>query len=43
MVDRLASQLRFSQEQFMRMIKEVSDAYRRDRASGLLEAAFRKD
>ncbi|HWQ19169.1 MAG TPA: tetratricopeptide repeat protein [Methanotrichaceae archaeon] len=40
-VDRLASQLRYSQEQFMRMIKEVSEAYRRDRASGLVEAAFK--
>lgn len=42
-VDRLASQLRYSQEQFMRMIKEVSEAYRRDRASRLVEAAFKKE
>lgn len=42
-VDRLASQLRYSQDQFMRMIKEVSEAYRRDKASGLVEAAFKKD
>lgn len=41
-VERLASQLKYSQEQFMEMVQEVVGAYRQDRGWGLVEAAFGK-
>jgi len=41
-VERLASQLKYSQEQFMEMVREVVGAYRQDRGWGLVEAAFGK-
>jgi tetratricopeptide (TPR) repeat protein len=37
-----ASQLCFSQEQFDVLLKEVADAYRKDRGQGLIDAAFPK-
>jgi tetratricopeptide (TPR) repeat protein len=37
LVERLASQLSYSQEQFMKMVREVTGAYRRDRGWGLVE------
>jgi tetratricopeptide (TPR) repeat protein len=36
-VERLASQLNYSQEQFMEMVREVTGAYRRDRGWSLVE------
>jgi len=39
-VERLASQLNYSQEQFMAMVKEVITAYRRDEGASLLDQAF---
>lgn len=39
-VERLAAQLNYSQEQFMEMIREVATGYRRDKGMGLVEAAF---
>jgi len=41
-VERLASQLKYSQEQFMQMIRQVTGAYKRDKGKNLLELAFRK-
>lgn len=41
-VERLASQLKYSQQQFMEMVREVVGAYRRDRGWGLVEAAIGK-
>lgn len=40
LVERLASQLRYSQEQFMAMVQEVFQSYRKDRGWGLAEKAF---
>ncbi|MFZ2472020.1 MAG: AAA family ATPase [Methanothrix sp.] len=39
LVERLAAQLRFSQEQFMVMVQEVLQSYARDRGWGLVEKA----
>jgi tetratricopeptide (TPR) repeat protein len=41
-VERLASQLNYSQDQFMQMIRQVTGAYRRDKGKNLLESAFGK-
>ncbi len=41
-VERLASQLKYSQEQFLEVVREAVGAYRRDRGWGLVEAAFGK-
>lgn len=41
-VERLASQLKYSQEQFLEMVREVVGAYRRDKGWGLVEAATKK-
>jgi tetratricopeptide (TPR) repeat protein len=41
-VERLASQLRYSQDQFLEMVREVVGAYRRDKGWGLVEAAAGK-
>ncbi|MFZ3149283.1 MAG: tetratricopeptide repeat protein, partial [Methanothrix sp.] len=38
----MASELRYTQEQFDTLMKEVADAYRKDRGQGLIEAAFPK-
>jgi tetratricopeptide (TPR) repeat protein len=40
-VERLASQLNYSQEQFLGMVREVSQAYRKDKGRSLVEMAFR--
>jgi hypothetical protein len=37
LVERLAAQLSYSQDQFMEMIREVTGAYRRDRGWSLVE------
>jgi tetratricopeptide (TPR) repeat protein len=42
MVERLASQLEYSQDQFLKMVREVSYAYRKDRGWSLVELALRK-
>jgi tetratricopeptide (TPR) repeat protein len=39
LVERLASQLNYSQAEFLEMVQEVVGAYRRDRGSGLVEKA----
>ncbi|NPV63105.1 MAG: tetratricopeptide repeat protein [Methanotrichaceae archaeon] len=39
-VERLASKLSYSQDQFMIMVNEVIDAYRRDRGRALIAKAF---
>ena len=39
LVERLASQFKYSQAEFLEMVQEVVGAYRRDRGSGLLEKA----
>jgi tetratricopeptide (TPR) repeat protein len=39
-VERLASQLKYSQERFAQMVREVALAYRKDRGMGLVKAAF---
>lgn len=41
-VERLASQLKYTQDQFLEMVREVVSAYRRDRGWGLIEKAFAK-
>ncbi len=41
-VERLASQLRYSQEKFLEMVREVVGAYRKDKGWGLVEAAAGK-
>lgn len=41
-VERLASQLRYSQDQFLEMVREVVGGYRRDKGWGLIEAAAGK-
>lgn len=41
-VERLASQLRYSQDQFLEMVREVVGAYRKDKGWGLVEAAAGK-
>ncbi len=41
-VERLAAQLKYSQQKFMEMIREVSQAYRMDKGRSLVEAAFGK-
>lgn len=41
-VERLASQLRYSQEQFLEMVREVVGAYRKDKGWGLVEAGAEK-
>jgi tetratricopeptide (TPR) repeat protein len=41
-VERLASQLRYSQDQFLEMVREVVGAYRKDKGWGLVEAAAEK-
>jgi len=40
-VERLASQINYSQEQFLSMVREVSQAYRKDKGRSLVEMAFR--
>jgi len=40
LVERLASQLDFSQEQFMAMVQEVVQGYAKDRGWGLVERAL---
>jgi tetratricopeptide (TPR) repeat protein/energy-coupling factor transporter ATP-binding protein EcfA2 len=42
LVERLASQLKYSQEQFMAMVQEVFKSYSRDRGWGLVERAWGK-
>jgi len=42
LVERLASQLNYSQEQFMVMVQEVLQGYARDRGRGLVEKASGK-
>ncbi|VVB69128.1 Tetratricopeptide repeat protein [uncultured archaeon] len=42
LVERLASQLHYSQEQFMAMVQEVFWGYRQDKGWGLVERAFAK-
>ena len=42
LVERLASELKYSQEQFMVMVQEVLQSYARDRGWGMVERAFRK-
>jgi tetratricopeptide (TPR) repeat protein len=39
LVEQLASQLNYSQAEFLEMVQEVVGAYRRDRGSGLVEKA----
>ncbi len=39
-VERLASQLKYTQDQFLEMVRKVVSAYRRDRGWGLIEKAF---
>ncbi len=41
-VERLASQLNYSQEQFMAMLQEVMRSYVKDRGMGLVKKAWRK-
>ncbi|WP_348304267.1 tetratricopeptide repeat protein [Methanothrix sp.] len=41
-VERLASQLNYSQEQFMAMLQEVMHSYVKDRGMGLVKKAWRK-
>lgn len=41
-VERLASQLRYSQDQFLEMVREVVGGYRKDKGWGLVEAAAGK-
>ncbi len=38
-VERLASQLRYSQDQFLEMVRDIVGAYRKDKGWGLVEAA----
>jgi tetratricopeptide (TPR) repeat protein len=38
----MASELRYTQEQFDTLMKEVSEAYQKDRGQGLIDAAFPK-
>lgn len=42
LVERLASQLNYSQEQFMAMVQEALQGYAKDRGWGLVEGAFGK-
>jgi hypothetical protein len=42
MVERLASQLKYSQDQFVKLVREVSYVYRKDRGWSLVELALRK-
>jgi tetratricopeptide (TPR) repeat protein len=39
-VERLASQIKYSQDQFMKMIQEANSGYRKDRGRGLIEGAL---
>jgi len=39
-VERFAAQLNYSQEQFMRMVSEITASYRRDKGRSLVGAAF---
>ena len=39
LVERLASRLNYSQEQFMVMVQEVLNSYSKDRGWGLVESA----
>ncbi|MFB3764676.1 MAG: tetratricopeptide repeat protein [Methanotrichaceae archaeon] len=39
-VERFASQLSYSQEQFMRMVSEITASYRRDKGRSLVSTAF---
>ncbi|MCJ7445051.1 MAG: tetratricopeptide repeat protein, partial [Methanotrichaceae archaeon] len=39
-VERLASQLNYGQDQFLKLVREVSQAYRKDRGRGLVETAL---
>jgi hypothetical protein len=41
-VERLASQLNFSQDQFVAMLQEVMHSYVKDRGMGLVKKAWRK-
>ena len=42
LVERLAAQLNYSQEQFMRLVQEVLQSYAKDRGLGLVERAWGK-
>jgi hypothetical protein len=42
-VNGLASELKYTQEQFDTMLQEVAESYQRDRGWGLIEAAFGED
>jgi hypothetical protein len=39
-VERMASHMKYTQDQFAGMVREAAMAYRKDRGWGLLEAAF---
>jgi len=39
-VERLASQIKYSQDQFMKMIQETNSGYRKDRGRGLIQSAL---
>lgn len=41
-ISKIASRLNYTQEQLVAMLKEVEEAYQKDRGKGLIEAAFGK-
>ena len=40
-IERMATQMKYTQDQFARMVREAALAYRKERGRGLVEAALR--